>query len=56
MKIPLSTQDKANRRGCFLLAIFIPLIVALFAGIALGWLGRVDQGKNTDIKVTRNMN
>ena len=54
MKLPSSDRDKTNRRGCSLFAIAIPFIILLFAAISLGWLGKVDRGKITDLPIVGN--
>jgi hypothetical protein len=48
---PESEQGKTNRRGCFVFAVLIPLIVLLLVAISLGWLGQVERGKITDLPV-----
>jgi hypothetical protein len=46
-----SEQGKTNRRGCFLFAVLISLIVLLLVAISLGWVGQVEGGKITDLPV-----
>ena len=44
-------QGKTNRRGCFIFAVLIPLIVLLLVAISLGWVGQVNRGKIADLPV-----
>ena len=54
MALPTSNSEKRNKRGCYLLAVVIPLFVLLLAAISLGWLGQVDGEKVSDFPIFHN--
>lgn len=48
---PVSKEGAQNRNGCFAIAALTVLVLLLVIAMGLGWLGRVDTGKLTDMPI-----
>jgi hypothetical protein len=43
------SSNADSRRGCFILAAAIAIILLALAAIGEGWIGQVERGKITDV-------
>ena len=54
MSLIESKGEKADRRGCYLMAAASAVILFVAIAVGMGWLGQVDRGKISDIPVMQN--